>query len=39
MRTQVEKSDIWKIGRGCWYNEGGLKHLAKRKQIDNGPAK
>ena len=23
MNIQVEKSDIWKIGRGCWGNEGG----------------
>ena len=23
MNIEVEKSDIWKIGRGCWSNEGG----------------
>ena len=23
MSIEVEKSDIWKIGRGCWGNNGG----------------
>ena len=23
MTIEVEKSDIWKIGRGCWGNNGG----------------
>ena len=24
MNIEVQKSDLWKIGRGCWSNEGGF---------------